>query len=391
MNLRVRVEKVAHGGVFVARHEGRVIFVSGAIDGELVEVAVTEDQGKFLRAEVVEVIEGSEHRRKHFWPAAINGAGGAEFGHIELGYQRELKTQVIQEALQRMASIESDVSVKGCPVDEETGGLHYRTRVQLNVDETGTAGPFKPRTNEAVFTKTLPLAVAEIEELGLHLKNWNGVKRISIASSSTGDLQWMVDDKLNGSERLIERVAGRTFRLSSGAFWQVHRQAPEILTNAVFEAAELLEFDPAKPNLDLYAGAGLFSATMSVKYPGADFTAVENSKQAVSDGSKSARDLEKLKFLKSDVLQYLRTQSSNPGHFDTVVLDPPRSGAAGKVIDQLAKLKARNLIYVACDPVALARDLKSLTEAGYQLRGLKAFDIFPHTHHFEAVAALRFG
>ena len=391
MKLRVKVEKVAHGGVFVARHEGRVIFVSGAIDGELVDVEVVADQGKFMRAEVVDVIEASEHRRKHFWPAATHGAGGAEFGHIDLGYQRELKTQVLREALSRMAGIESDVMVQGCSLDEETNGLHYRTRVQLNVDETGTAGPFKPRTNEAVFTKTLPLAVTEIEELGLQLKNWNGVKRISIAASSTGDLQWMVDDKVNGSERLIERVAGRTFRLSSGAFWQVHRQAPEILTNAVFESAELLGFDPSKPNLDLYAGAGLFSATMSVRYPGADFTAVENSKQAVSDGSKSARDLTKLKFIKSDVLQYLRTQSSTPGHFDTVVLDPPRSGAAGKVIDQLVKLHARNLIYVACDPVALARDLKSLSAAGYQLRGLKSFDIFPHTHHFEAVASLSLG
>ena len=389
--MRVRIEKVAHGGVFVARHEGRVIFVSGAIDGELVDVEVTQDQGKFLRAEVKEVIEPSEHRQKHFWPAALHGAGGAEFGHINLKYQRELKSQVLQESLRRMADIESDVRVEGCPIDDETGGLHYRTRVQLNVDDSGTAGPFKPGTHEAVFTKTLPLAVTEIEELGLQLKNWNGVKKISIAASSTGDLQWMVDDKLNGSERLVERVAGRTFRLSSGAFWQVHVQAPQILTQAVFDAAELLEFDATKANLDLYAGAGLFSATMSAKYPGAKFTAVENSKQAVSDGSKSARDLSNLTFLKSDVLQYLRTQSSQPGQFDTVILDPPRSGAANKVIEQLVKLKARNLIYVACDPVALARDLKSLRTAGYQLRGLKSFDIFPHTHHFEAVAALSLG
>lgn len=391
MSLRVRVEKVAHGGVFVARQEGRVIFVSGAINGELVDVEATEDAGKFLRADTVSVVEASEHRVPHFWKAAEKGAGGAEFGHISLWHQRALKTEVIREALSRMAGIESDVVVQGLAIDNETNGLHYRTRVQLNVDETGTAGPFKRRTNEAVFTRDLPLAVTEIEELGLQLKNWNGVKRISIAASSTGDLQWMVDDKVNGSERLIERVAGRTFRLSSGAFWQVHTQAPEVLTKAVFDAAHLLGFDPAKPNLDLYAGAGLFSATMSAKYEGADFTAVENSKQAVSDGSKSARDLTNLKFVKSDVLQYLRTQSATPGKFDTVVLDPPRSGAAGKVIEQLAKLKARNLIYVACDPVALARDLKSLTAAGYQLRGLESFDIFPHTHHFEAVAALSLG
>ncbi len=386
VNLRVKIEKVAHGGVFVARHEGRVIFVTGAIDGEVVDVEVTEDAGKFLRATVTNVVEASEYRQPHFWKAAREGAGGAEFGHINLSHQRELKSQVLAEALQRMAGIDLETEVEACP--QETDGLHYRTRVQLNVDASGTAGPMRPRSNEAVFSPTLPLAVTEIEELGLQLKNWNGVKKISIAASSTGDLQWLVDDKLHGSERLVERAAGRTFRLSSGAFWQVHKDAANLLTKAVFDAAELLEFDPAKPALDLYAGAGLFAATMSAKYGSTSFTAVENNKQAVADGTKSAIDLSNLKFEKSDVLQYLRVASAKPGNFDTVVLDPPRSGAAGKVIEQLIKLKPRNIIYVACDPVALARGLGSLSKAGYQLRGLQAFDIFPHTHHFEAVAAL---
>lgn len=389
VNLRVKIEKVAHGGVFVARHEGRVIFVTGAIDGEVVDVEVTEDAGKFLRATVTNVVEASEHRQPHFWKAAREGAGGAEFGHITLAHQRELKAQVLQEALQRMAGIDRETIVEALP--QETDGLHYRTRVQLNVDASGTAGPMRPRSNEAVFTPNLPLAVTEIEELGLQLKNWNGVKKISIAASSTGDLQWMVDDKVNGSERLIERAAGRTFRLSSGAFWQVHKDAASALTQAVFEAAELLEFDQAKPALDLYAGAGLFAATMAAKYSSTSFTAVENNKQAVADGTKSAIDLSNLKFEKSDVLQYLRIASAKPGSFDTVVLDPPRSGAAGKVIEQLIKLHPRNIVYVACDPVALARDLDSLTKAGYQLRGLKSLDIFPHTHHFEAVAALTLG
>lgn len=389
VNLRVKIEKVAHGGVFVARHEGRVIFVTGAIDGEVVDVEVTEDAGKFLRATVTNVVEASEYRQPHFWKAAREGAGGAEFGHINLSHQRELKSQVLAEALQRMAGIDLETEVEACP--QETDGLHYRTRVQLNVDASGTAGPMRPRSNEAVFSPTLPLAVTEIEELGLQLKNWNGVKKISIAASSTGDLQWLVDDKLHGSERLVERAAGRTFRLSSGAFWQVHKDAANLLTKAVFDAAELLEFDPAKPALDLYAGAGLFAATMAAKYGSTSFTAVENNKQAVADGTKSAIDLSNLKFEKSDVLQYLRAASAKPGSFDTVVLDPPRSGAAGKVIEQLIKLKPRNIIYVACDPVALARDLGSLSKAGYQLRGLQAFDIFPHTHHFEAVAALTLG
>ena len=388
MILRLRIEKVAHGGVFVARHETRVVFVSGAIDGELVDAEVYEDAGKFLRARVTSVIEPSEHRVPHFWKAAREGAGGAEFGHITLAHQRTLKSQVLAEALERMAGLSHDVVVEPAPSDVDGDGLHYRTRIQLNVDSTGTAGPVKFRTNEVVFTKELPLAVSEIQELGLQLKNWNGVKKISIASSSTGDLQWNVDAKQQGSARLVERVAGRTFRLSTTSFWQVHRDAAPLLVEAVFEGAEKLGMNQAKENLDLYAGAGLFSATLAAKYPETKFTAVENSKVGVADGERSSQDLKNLTFEKSDVLQYLRRQKVTPGRFDTVVLDPPRSGAAGKVIDALVAIEPKNIIYVACDPVALARDLATLSKAGFELKGLRSFDIFPHTHHFETVALL---
>ena len=384
--LKLKIEKVAHGGVFIARHDNKVVFVSGALPGEVVNAKVVQDTKSFLRAETLEVIEPSEHRVKHFWKAALRGAGGAEFGHIALDYQRALKTDVLREALSRMAGLESDVQVEAAPGDDKANGLRYRTRVQLNVDESGTAGPSKVRTNEIVFTRDLPLAVLEIEELGLHLKNFNGVEKIKIAASNTGNLQWSIDKKLNGDAQLIERVAGRTFRLSPGSFWQAHKAAPELLTGCVKEFADLLGFDSEKQNLDLYSGVGLFSATLSNSYPGAKFLAVESAKQAIEDGERSTQDLPNLKFHRADVLKFLRSQSA--GSFDTIVLDPPRSGAANKVVEQLIRLQPRNLIYVACDPVALARDLKTLGEAGYNLKAIKAFDIFPHTHHFETVVAL---
>ena len=384
--LKLKIEKVAHGGVFIARHDNKVVFVSGALPGEVVNAKVVQDTKSFLRAETLEVIEPSEHRVKHFWKAALRGAGGAEFGHITLDYQRVLKTEVLREALNRMAGLESDVEVEAAPGDDKANGLRYRTRVQLNVDESGTAGPSKVRTNEIVFTRDLPLAVLEIEELGLHLKNFNGVEKIKIAASNTGNLQWSIDKKLNGDAQLIERVAGRTFRLSPGSFWQSHKAAPELLTGCVKEFADLLGFDSEKQNLDLYSGVGLFSATLSNSYPGSKFLAVESAKQAIEDGERSTQDLPNLKFHRADVLKFLRSQSA--GSFDTIVLDPPRSGAANKVVEQLIRLQPRNLIYVACDPVALARDLRTLGEAGYSLKAIKAFDIFPHTHHFETVVAL---
>ncbi len=384
--LKLKIEKVAHGGVFIARHDQKVVFVSGALPGETVSAKVTQDTKSYLRAETLEVLEPSEHRVKHFWKAALRGAGGAEFGHISLPYQRVLKTEVLREALSRMAGIENSVTVEAVPGDDEHNGLRYRTRAQLNVDESGTAGPSKIRTNEIVFTRDLPLAVKEIEELGLHLKNFNGVEKIRIASSNTGNLQWMVDKKINGDGTLIERVSGRTFWLSPGSFWQAHGGAPELLTSCVIDFARELDFNPQKQNLDLYSGAGLFSATISTVFPDAKFLAVESSKQAIEDGEKSTHDLANLRFHQADVLKYLRSQTA--GTFDTIILDPPRSGAANKVVEQLVRLNPRNLIYVACDPVALARDLKTLGAAGYKLQQIRAFDIFPHTHHFETVVAL---
>jgi tRNA/tmRNA/rRNA uracil-C5-methylase (TrmA/RlmC/RlmD family) len=385
VKLTLEIEKVAHGGVFVARHAGQVFFVSGALPGEKVEVLVTEEAKSFSRAEVVEVIKPSPHRVPHFWKAAQKGAGGAEFGHIDLAYQRELKTQVLRENLLRMAKLESDVEVEVAPSDREDG-LRYRTRVQLNVDSSGLAGPSKTRSNEIVFTKELPLAVQEIEELGLQLKNFSGVEKIKIAASNTGDLQWQINDKIQGSNQLLERVGGRTFRLSVAGFWQAHKSAAALLSERVIEFEKDLGFDSSKQNLDLYSGAGLFSATSSVVFENAHFTAVESSAKAVSAGERSSSDLGNLKFIKSDVLKFLRTRPE--GSFDTVILDPPRSGAASKVINQLMRIAPRNIIYVACDPVALARDLHSLQVGGYNLRGIRAFDIFPHTHHFETVVAL---
>lgn len=153
--LALEIDKVAHGGIFVARHEGRVVFVSDVLPGEKVKAMVFEDRGgSFCRAEPTEIITASPHRVEHFWPEASKlGAGGAEFGHIDLPFQRVLKAEVLTEALSRMAKIERKVTVEPLTRDAKGDGLGYRTRVQLNVDELGVAGPFKERTHEVVPVK----------------------------------------------------------------------------------------------------------------------------------------------------------------------------------------------------------------------------------------------
>ncbi len=395
--LTLNIEKVAHGGIFVARHEGRVIFVSHTLPGEKVRARVFEDKGgSFARAETVEVLEASPHRVKHVWKAAADGAvGGAEFGHIDLNYQLELKADVLEEALSRMAGITMRPVVEQAPGDDLANGLGYRTRVQLHVDELGNVGPYRERTHQVVEVRDLPLAVEDIRELGLHLKNWSGVRKIEIASSNTGNIQYSVDKKVKGDERLVERAGGRTFRITGGGFWQVHRKAPDILTTAVNEAIDNAGFDKTADNLDLYGGVGLFAGTIAAKF-GVDsvITTVEAFKTATEDAKLNLADLPNVRAILAPTERFLdervssHVKNGSPETTATVILDPPRAGAGAKVVGQVLALKPKHIVYVACDPVALARDLKPLTEGGYELASLRAFDLFPHTHHVEAVASL---
>ncbi len=379
MTITLRIEKAAHGGVFVARPEGKVVFVEGALPGELVEAEITQEAKSFQRARVTRVIESSEHRRDHFWPEAALGAGGADFGHIDLGYQRTIKSEILAESLARMAGVELSAEVLAV---DESDGLGYRTRVQLHVAPDGTAGVKGTRSNEVIAVDSLPLANSEINELGLHKKRFPGKKKIFIASSPDS-LQWSIDGEVGGSKVVTEVVGGRVFDLGPGVFWQAHALAPKVLLDGVLTT--LGNFNEPEL-LDLYSGAGLFAANIAARFPDARVHAVELSEAAVRSGKNSARGMQNLSFQKSDVLTYLRSRQEE---ISTVVLDPPRSGAATKVINQLVRLKAQHIIYVACDPVALARDIGLLRQAGYELESIQGYDIFPHTHHFETLASLR--
>jgi len=389
--LELEIEKVAHGGIFVARHEGRVVFVSHTAPGEKVKAKVYEDKGgSFCRAETLEVLSPSKNRVSHIWKEADRlGAGGAEFGHLALDYQRSLKTEVLEESLSRMAGIFQRVQVMPVPGDETTNGLGYRTRVQLHVSAEGVAGPYQERTHNVVPVKSLPLAVTEINELGIHLKNWQDVKRIEIATASTGGIQWFIDKKLKGDKKLTERAVGRSFRISSGGFWQVHHGAAELLATEVIELSEGL--DPEANNLDLYGGVGLFSGALATKYgKKLNITTVESSKVATSDASANLVDLAKHKAVAAPVEGFLRLQIKQGLQLAgaTVILDPPRAGAGKTVVDQLVFLEPKKILYVACDPVSLARDLKSFMGSGYRLEQIRSYDLFPHTHHFETIASL---
>ncbi|KTR03381.1 class I SAM-dependent RNA methyltransferase [Curtobacterium luteum] len=407
--LELDVTGIAHGGISVARHEGRVVFVSDAIPGERVTARVTEDRKKsFWRADTVSVEQPSEHRVEHVWPeAALDRdpaarAGGAEFGHIALAHQRRLKQDVLVDAFARFARTDlaevlgHDVAVEAVPGDDAVNGTGWRTRVRLHVDADGTPGPFAARSHTVVPVTSLPLATAAVQESApLGRGSMPGASVIDVLAPSDSEGARLVIDTQSPTV-VTETVGERTFAVDDNGFWQVHRQAPAVLTAAVQDLVDRDRLDPEGQHLDLYGGVGLLAAALGdLVGPRAKLTSVEGSERATEHAQENLAEWIGARAETGRVDRWLARTAAGASQPErarlragTVVLDPPRSGAGREVAVQIAALQPAQVVYVACDPVALARDVATFADLGYRLEALRAFDLFPHTHHLEAVARL---
>lgn len=400
-HIELTVDKIAHGGITVGRLDGRVVFVSDAIPGETVRARVSDDRKKsFWRADAVEVLSPSEHRRDHVWTAAAldrdprGRAGGAEFGHIALAHQRELKRQVLAEALQRMAGIETDVEVQALPGDDAANGLGWRTRIRLHVDDQGRLGPMASRSHSVIPVTDVPLATPAVQAATPFAERFLGYSTIDVLAPHGAEARLVLGEQK--PTVISERVGERVFRLDDTGFWQVHRSAAVALTDAVQQAIDESAFDPRADNLDLYGGVGLLAAAVADRFgPQTRITSVEADERATDHASENLAEWLGASAESGRVDRWLRALAAGASAADrerlraaTVVLDPPRSGAGTEVMGLLTSLAPAQLVYVACDPVALARDVALAAQAGYVLSRIRAFDLFPHTHHVEAVATL---
>ena len=397
--IELDVTNIAHGGVAVARHDGRVVFVSDAIPGERVKARVTEDSKKsFWRAETTKVLTPSEHRQPHVWAEASidrpphDRAGGAEFGHIAIAHQRELKRQVLVDSMKRMGGIEADAEVEALPGNEN--GTGWRTRVRLHVDAHGRLGPYAARSHNVVEVAGLPLATTAVDAAAPLEQLFAGEEHVDVVGPSTGGARLVVGKQ---KPQVITEVVGeREFRLADQGFWQVHEAAAATLTRAVQEAIDPEEFDTHAMNLDLYGGVGLLAAAVGDRFGAAThITSIESDESATDFAAGNLSEWiganAETSRVEPWVARLARTATASERaklHAATIVLDPPRSGAGREVVESLVQLKPAQLVYVACDPVALSRDLGFFAERGYRLSRLRAFDLFPNTHHFEAVATI---
>lgn len=382
----LEIGSVAHGGHCVARHEGQVVFVRHALPGERVRAQVTSATKRFLRADAIEVLESSTHRVVPPCPYAVPGrCGGCDWQHAEPSYQRQLKADVVAEQLRRLAGLNLDVEVEDLP----GGPLGWRTRVRFAVDDAGRAGFRKHRSHEVEPVERCLIAHSMVEQAAVESREWNRASEVEVdVAVGTGERIVAVTSRKDGTVRvsgtpggyLREKALGRTWRVSAGGFWQVHPNAAETLVSAVLEGLAPRASDAA---LDLYCGVGLFAGALAPQVD--SVLGIEGSRAAAADAEANLADLRNARVLRGDVGKLLARQRPQA---DLVVLDPPRAGAGADVCQAVAATGARAIAYVACDPAALARDVATFAKLGYQLSGLRAFDLFPMTAHVECVAIL---
>jgi tRNA/tmRNA/rRNA uracil-C5-methylase (TrmA/RlmC/RlmD family) len=218
--------------------------------------------------------------------------------------------------------------------------------------------------------------------------NLKGDMRIEISSSNSGE-RTIALAPIRGEEKarisegpvvLHEKVAGRVLEVSQASFWQSNEKAPELLTETILDFAQLKSGEHV---LDLYGGVGLFTAAIvEAVGEGGHVDLIEGSKVATADAARNFANNPNVTIATGDVAKLLPRITAA----DVVVLDPPRDGAGKEAIAHIARLAPRSIVYVACDPAALARDTAYLADHSYSLVKLRAFDLFPMTHHIECVA-----
>ncbi|HET9649323.1 MAG TPA: TRAM domain-containing protein [Microlunatus sp.] len=380
--IEVEIGPVAHGGHCVARHEGRVVFVRHALPGEIVRVEITDTgHDRFWRGDAVEVVRPSPDRvRPPCRIAGPGGCGGCDLQHATPVAQRRWKTAVLAEQLRRLAGLEWSGAVEPVPLGADDG-LHWRTRMRYRVDPEGRAAM---RVHHAHDLVPLPPEGCLIAHPGTPTVTghaWPAGGELIAVVADSGPALIVDGEPMLGSAVVTERAAGRAWAVDAAGFWQVHPGAAATLAAAVRDG---LEPKPGERALDLYCGVGLFAGVLADA--GCRVWAVESASTAVEHARRNLADAgDRVRFVVGRVDRRLPRL---PDRVDLVVLDPPRTGAGRRVITDLLRRRPRAVAYVACDPAALARDLGTALGLGYRLAGLRAYDLFPMTHHLEAVATL---
>ncbi len=377
--LKVHIEKVVSGGDGLARlPDGRVLFVPGGLPGEEVKIRLTRNQKDFARAEIDQVITESPLRAEPKCPYFYL-CGGCNLQHIRQESQLEIKRQILFDTMKRIGGIDLDefgsrFTLTGGPMWE------YRTRAKFHLDfQNGRMGFLGKNSNDVVGLEFCPILdprLAEILDFGW--KNW--VRKADLPDreihSVVGD-----DGAAVEQDQVIQTISppdckSHSFALDGIVFFQSNKVMFEKLLG------DILPHLWGARALDLFSGVGTFAAFLEDQYR--EVIAVEREERCLQFAQ---RNLTKTTFHTDSVENWV--QGRGGLGLDLLVVDPPRTGLPGSVIDLMLSWGAEWLLYVSCNPVTLARDLKTITKRGYSLRLFHGYDFYPQTTHLEATALLR--
>jgi 23S rRNA (uracil1939-C5)-methyltransferase len=413
--VELTIDKPAAGGRMIARYDGQIVLVAGAIPGERVAARIERSERRIAFASLVELRESSADRRTGLDDPLC---GGCVYSHIEYPRQLTLKSAIVQDAFLRIGKIPLDAPVQ-VAASPERG---HRMRARFHVAE-GRAGFFREGTHTLCDPRSTgqltPEAIDAVQSAVDRLER-SGARVVSVELTENvpGDARALaieIDERSSVPRSVLNEIVaaggmtgcsaagarhGRTAagelrvadslstltagRIGSGdlgrhpeAFFQANRYLVPSLVTSVLDAA-----GPDGSVLDLYAGVGLFSVSLAASGR-QDITAVEGDRASGADLQRNAGPYGKaLTLALASVEDHLAGDVVAP---ETVVVDPPRTGMSGAALDRIAALAAPRIVYVSCDPATMARDARKLLDAGYSLAALQAFDLFPNTPHVESV------
>lgn len=388
------VADVAVGGAGVGRAEsepvaGMAVFADGALPGERVVVRVEQQRERHLTGIVHEVRQSSPRRREPPCPHVARGCGGCGWQHAPEDLQTEMRLSIVRQALERIGRISEPDVRPGPPLP----AWDHRTTVRMAVD-AGRVGFRTRRGHDVVDVDACPAANPLVDEI-IATGRWGHAEEITIrVGARTGERMVVASptavgvevpdgvrvvgtDELKAGARawIHEEVAGHRFRVSARSFFQTSPEGAEAL---VAEVSDALEGDHhAKALADLYAGVGLFAATVGAD--AAKVVAIEKSASAAADARHNLDHRGAARVVRGAV------ERVRPTPADAVVADPARAGLRGAGVQAVVATRAATVVLVSCDAGSLGRDARLLTEAGYRLERTTVLDVFAQTPHIEAV------
>lgn len=399
----IKIERLVYGGDALGRlPDGRAVFVPFAIPGELVQARLVEDKAKFVRAELLEVLEGSPARVIPRCPH-FGFCGGCHYQHMNNARQLEAKVAILKEQLERIGGFRELPEIECRPSPEP---WNYRNTVQFHLTRQGKLGYLRARSNQPFAIRECHLPEAAINDLWpkIEIEPTAGVDRVDIRLGRDDDLMVVLESKeaqvvdfgieglavsvvqqgpsgdivLAGSDHTVVENYGRQFIVSAGSFFQVNSRQAEEMVRCLLDQ---LTLSSEQTLVDAYCGVGLFSAFLAAKVK--RLVGIEISPQACEDFTTNLDELDNVELYEAAVEDVLNSVSFHP---DIMVMDPPRAGLGSRAVEGILFQDARQLEYISCDPATLARDAKQLATGGYSLKKVTLFDMFPQTYHIESLS-----